>query len=181
MKIGIFCSANNNIDRRYFDETARLGTWIAEKGHSIVYGGCNSGLMECIGKTVHDTGGTTIGVIPSIVEKGGRRSDSVDVEIPCDDLSDRKALMLAQADVFVALPGGIGTLDEVFTVAASHTIGYHHKHVILFNIDGFWNALIALLDDLAQKSMIRGDWHEFISVAGTQEELRKALVGYGNR
>ena len=72
--------------------------------------------------------------------------------------------MMQQADEFCALPGGIGTLDEVFTVAASATIGYHHKRVTLYDVNGFWDSLIALLDDLQQKGMIRGDYHEYLHV-----------------
>lgn len=174
MKIGVFCSANNNIAPEYFRETEALGRWIGEEGHTLVYGGANSGLMECIARAVHEAGGMTIGVVPTLLEKGGRVSDYVDVNIHCDNLSDRKDLMLAQADVFVALPGGIGTLDEVFTVAASHTIGYHQKRVILYNIGGFWNSAIAMLNDLAAKGMIRGDWRDLIGVADSKE----ALVDY---
>ena len=96
-----------------------------------------------------------IGVIPRVVEKGGRISNSVDVNIACDNLSDRKDLILAQSDVLITLPGGIGTLDEVFTVAASRTIGYHAKTVILYNMNGFFDSLIGLLDDLQQRGMIR--------------------------
>ena len=80
------------------------------------------GLMECVARATHEAGGTTIGMVPRVVEQGGRVSDYVDVHVACDNLSDRKDLMLAQSDVLIALPGGIGTLDEVFTVAASHTI-----------------------------------------------------------
>ena len=82
---------------------------------------------------------------------------------------------LTLSDIFVALPGGIGTLDEIFTIAAAHTIGYHHKMVILYNMKGFWNSTIALLDDMAEKSMIRGDWRDVIEVADNLEEL-KAIV-----
>lgn len=73
--------------------------------------------------------------------------------------------------MFIALPGGLGTLDEVFTVAASATIGYHQKPVILYNMKGFWNLLIALLNDLQQKGMIRGDWHQYIKTAESIDEL----------
>lgn len=97
---------------------------MAENGHTLVFGGCNLGLMECVAKAVHDAGGTTIGVVPMIIEKGGKVSDHVDVKMMCDNLSDRKDLMLAQCDVAVALPGGVGTLDEIFTIAASASIGY---------------------------------------------------------
>ncbi|MCD8291782.1 MAG: TIGR00730 family Rossman fold protein [Prevotella sp.] len=171
MKIAVFCSANTNIDPDFFTLTEELGRWAGENGHAIVFGGCNMGLMECVAKAAHNAGGMTIGVVPMIIERGGRTSDFTDVTIPCDNLNDRKSLMMDQSDVFVALPGGIGTLDEIFTVVASATIGYHHKTMILFNIKGFWKPLISLLDDLGKKGMIRGDWREYIKVAETMEEV----------
>ena len=78
---------------------------------------------------------------------------------------------MMQSEITVALPGGIGTLDEVFTVAASHTIGYHQKRVVLYNVKGFWNPLIAALDDLQAKGFIRGDYHQYIDIANTFDEL----------
>lgn len=175
MKIGVFCSANGQIDPDFFRATEQLGHWLAQHGHTLVFGGVNMGLMECIAQAVHEDDGRTIGVVPTIVEKTGRTSQYVDIEIACDNLTDRKQLMTDQSDVFVALPGGIGTLDEVFTVAASATIGYHQKLVILYNIKGFWNPLIAVLDDLQQRGMIRGDWQQYIKVADTLEELATML------
>ncbi|MFC2762590.1 MAG: LOG family protein, partial [Prevotella denticola] len=77
---------------------------------------------------------------------------------------DRKAIMMERADIFHALPGGIGTLDEVFTVAASATIGYHRKKVVLHNVKGFWDSLVLLLDDLQKHGMIRGNYHDFIEI-----------------
>jgi uncharacterized protein (TIGR00730 family) len=99
----------------------------------------------------------------------------VDVEIPCDNLHDRKQLMEDQSDVFIALPGGLGTLDEIFTIVASATIGYHQKMVILYNMKGFWNNLIALLDDLQDKGMVRGDWQQYIKTADSIKEISRLL------
>ena len=175
MKICVFCSANQQIAPEFFTMTEELGTWAAKNGHSIVYGGVNQGLMECLGKAAKEAGGQTIGVIPMVVEKSGRMSDYVDIEIPCDNLTDRKQLMMDQSDVFIALPGGIGTMDEVFTVAASATIGYHDKQVILYNMKGFWNPLIAFLDDLKAKGMIRGDWRDIIKTADSIEEISQII------
>ena len=172
MNIAVFCSANNNIDSNYFLAAEELGQWIGENGHTLVYGGANSGLMECIGKAVHEAGGRTIGVIPRILEEGRRVSDYVDVEIPCEDLTDRKALIMERSDEFYALPGGIGTIDEIFTVAASASIGYHHKKVTLINVEGFWDSLIALLDDLLKKDMLRGSLSDYIEVK-TIDDLKK--------
>ncbi|MBP3212912.1 MAG: TIGR00730 family Rossman fold protein [Prevotella sp.] len=171
MKIAVFCSANNNISREYFERTTELARWCREEGHTIVFGGCNMGLMGCLAEEK----GSLVGVVPRIIEQGGRVSENLTVHIPCDNLSDRKDLMLLHSDVVVALPGGIGTLDEIFTVAAGHTIGYHHKPIILYNINGFWDSLVALLDDLQQRGMIRGHWTDFIRTANTLEELKAML------
>lgn len=175
MKLCIFCSANQQIDHDFFEMTSELGRWAARNGHSIVYGGVNCGLMECVAKATKEVGGHTIGVIPAIIEKNGRLSDYVDVDISCDNLSDRKQLMQDMSDVFIALPGGIGTLDEIFTIAASATIGYHEKTVILYNMKGFWNSLIAMLDDLHSRGVTRKDWHIYIKVADTLEDIKKLL------
>lgn len=175
MKIAVFCSANNNIVDKYTKEVEALGQWIGTAGHTLVYGGSNTGLMECVAHAAHDAGATVIGVVPQILEKGGRVSDYIDVEIPCDNLSDRKDLMLAQADTAVALPGGIGTLDELFSVAASRTIGYHTKKIILYNINGFWDSLVHLLDDLQERGMIRGQYTDGILPVSTLQELQKKI------
>jgi uncharacterized protein (TIGR00730 family) len=175
MKICIFCSANQQIDPDFFRITEELGQWATREGHTIVYGGVNQGLMECVAKAAHEAGGRTIGVIPRIVEKSGRISDYVDIEMLCDNLSDRKQMMEDQSDVFVALPGGIGTIDELFTIAAAHTIGYHNKLVILYNMKGFWDSLIYMLDDLQQKGMVRGNWRDYIAVANNLEELARII------
>ena len=171
MNIAVFCSANENIDPDFFTMAEKLGRKIALKGHTLVYGGVNAGLMERIGKAVHENGGKTIGVIPQILEKNGKISEYMDVHIPCDNLSDRKDMMLLHSDMAIALPGGIGTLDEVFTMAASSTIGYHHKLVIMYNMKGFWDSLKFMLDDLQQKGVIRGNYSEMIRFSDAMPDL----------
>ena len=176
MKIAVFCSANSNLDPDFFTMTEELGRWMGENGHTLVFGGCNLGLMECVAGAVHEAGGTTVGVVPMIIEKGGRVSDHVDVKMMCDNLSDRKDLMLAQCDVAVALPGGVGTLDEIFTIAASASIGYHSKPVILYNMKGFWNSLLAMLNDLKAKGVIRNGFDKTLMTADNIDELKTLLT-----
>lgn len=176
MRIGIFCSANNLIDPTFFLLTEELGRWAARNGHIIVFGGVNQGLMECVAKAVKESGGETVGVVPSIVEETGRTSQYNDRVLTCNNLNERKQLMLDESDVFIALPGGVGTLDEVFTVAASYTIGYHHKRVILYNMKGFWDSTISMLDDLQQRGMVRGQWRDYICVADNLDEIGKILA-----
>ena len=176
MNICIFCSANSNIPTEYFDRTRELGTWMGANGHTLVFGGCNLGLMECVAKAVHDAKGMTVGVVPTIVEKGGKVSDYVDVKILCDNLSDRKDLMIERSDVIIALPGGVGTLDEIFTVLAAASIGYHHKRVILSNIGGFWDSLSAMLDDLKTRGVLRAGFEDTVKVAHTLDEIAALIA-----
>lgn len=179
MKICIFCSANERIDPDFFSATEELGRWAARNGHTIVYGGVNMGLMEHVAKAAmeaerpSDKAGRmrTIGVVPHIVEERGRASQYNEVEIYCENLNERKQLMEEQSDAFIALPGGIGTLDEIFTVAAAATIGYHSKPIVLYNMKGFWNPLILLLDDLQRQGLMRGTWKDYIHVADSLEEI----------
>ena len=176
MNICIFCSANSNIPIEYFERTSELGTWMGANGHTLVFGGCNLGLMECVAKAVHDAKGMTVGVVPTIVEKGGKVSDYVDVKILCDNLSDRKDLMIERSDVIIALPGGVGTLDEIFTVLAAASIGYHSKRVILYNIGGFWDSLIAMLDDLKTRGVLRAGFDDTVKVAHTLDEIAALIA-----
>ena len=176
MNICIFCSANSNIPTEYFERTSELGTWMGANGHTLVFGGCNLGLMECVAKAVHEAKGMTVGVVPTIVEKGGKVSEYVDVKILCDNLSDRKDLMIERSDVIIALPGGVGTLDEIFTVLAAASIGYHNKRVILYNIGGFWDSLIAMLDDLKARGVLRAGFEDTVKVAHTLDEIAALIA-----
>lgn len=175
MNICVFCSANENIDPEFFTMTSQLGEWIGRHGHALVYGGCDMGLMECVAKAVRKSGGKVIGVIPSRLEQGGHASKYIDERITCDTLEERKKLMLENSDAIVALPGGIGTLDEIFTVASEGTLSYHDKRVIVYNMKGFWNELQSLLDSLQKRGLMRGDYHRRICFANSLDELVKYL------
>ena len=175
MRIAVFCSANDTIDADFFTMTRELGEWMGHNGHTLVYGGHDTGLMECVAQAVSTAGGQVIGVIPTVLDHHGHTSRYVDVRILCETLSERKDIMLDHCDVVVALPGGLGTLDEVFSVAAASTLGYHDKRVIAFNMKGFWNPLEALLDDLQQRGFIRGDYHRHIAFATDLDELCRLL------
>jgi len=175
MKLCIFCSANHQIDHDFFGMTHELGEWAARNGHTIVFGGHDAGLMHCVSKAAKEAGGTIIGVVPRVIEQMGRLSPDLDVHIPTENLTDRKDLMMAQSDAFIVLPGGIGTLDELFTVTSAATLGYHAKPIVLYNMKGFWDSLIACLDDLHSKGVTRKDWHNYIKIAATLEEVAAIL------
>ena len=175
MKLCIFCSANNGLDTDFITNTKQLAIWAAENGHSIVFGGHDAGLMHSVSKAAKQAGGMVIGVVPRRIEDMGRLSPWLDVHIPCEDLTDRKQLMMDQSDAFIILPGGIGTLDELFTVTSMKTLDYFNKPVILWNMKGFWDSLIACLDDLHQKGVTRKQWREYITVVNTLDELISSL------
>ena len=175
MKLCIFCSANQQIDPDFFEMTRELGRWAAQNGHSIVFGGHDAGLMHSVSKAAKEAGGQVIGIVPRKIEEMGKLSPWLDVHIPTENLTDRKDLMMAQSDAFIVLPGGIGTLDELFTVTAASTLGYHTKPIVLYNMKGFWNSLIACLDDLHSKGVTRKDWHQYIKIAANLEEVAACL------
>ena len=175
MKLCIFCSANNGLDPDFITNTKQLAIWAAENGHSIVFGGHDAGLMHSVSKAAKQAGGMVIGVVPRRIEDMGRLSPWLDVHIPCEDLTDRKQLMLDMSDAFIVLPGGIGTLDELFTVVSAGTLDYHHKPVILYNMKGFWDSLIACLDDLHSRGVTRKQWRSYIKVATSLDDIASFL------
>ena len=175
MKICVFCSANGQIDPDFFTMAEELGRWAADNGHAIVFGGHDAGLMHSVSKAAHDAGGRVIGVVPRVIERMGKLSPYLDVHIPTEDLTDRKQLMQDQSDAFIVLPGGIGTLDELFTVAAAATLDYHSKPVIIYNMKGFWDSLLALLDDLSRRGVLRGSWQQLFSVASSLSDVARLL------
>ena len=175
MKICVFCSANGQIDPDFFTKAEELGQWAAKNGHSIVFGGHDAGLMHSVSKAAHEAGGQVIGVVPRVIERMGKLSPYLDVHIPTEDLTDRKQLMMDQSDAFVVLPGGIGTLDELFTVVAAATLDYHRKPVILYNMKGFWDSLVACLNDLQSRGVIRRQWRSYVNVVNSLEELEDVV------
>ncbi len=127
--IGVFCAASQRLEAAYYDEALRVGRKIGQMGWALVYGGANSGSMECVAQGVHEAGGTVVGVVPRILETKRRASAYIDQLVPCTDLNDRKQIMIEQSDVLLALPGGVGTLDEIFTLMAADSIGYQKNRL----------------------------------------------------
>ena len=159
--IGLFGAASDRLEASYYDLAGAFGRLVGERGLTLVYGGADSGLMESAARGVKDAGGHVVGIVPSVLEARRRVSRYVDEVVPCHDLSDRKAIMVERSDVLVALPGGIGTLDEVFTVMAANSIGYHRKKVVLFALDGFWDGLVEVLQEMDRRGFVNVplSWH----------------------
>ena len=172
-RIGLFCSAADDIAPVFFEKASELGVWLGEHKKTLIYGGANLGLMECVAQSAKKHGATIMGVVPTKLEERGAVSDLLDITFRTDNLSDRKDVILRESDVMIALPGGVGTLDEVFHVMASASIGYHAKKVIFYNVNGFWDELIAFLNRLREQHFARRPWENFYLVANDLEELKE--------
>lgn len=170
-KIGVFCSGCEPMHPLHVEAACRLGEWIGRTKRTLVYGGANLGLMECVARAVKENGGTVIGVVPSKLEERGGVSDLLDRVCHTQNLSDRKDVILDESDILVALPGGVGTLDEIFHVIASYTIGYHSKRVILYNVDGFWDSLVEMIALMEQQGLVRPATSNAYVVADSLESV----------
>lgn len=146
MNICVFCASNRAIGRRFDEEARLLGKFIAESGHTLVYGGATGGLMDALAEAARTAGGKIIGVVPKRIVAMGRKSDLPTQLFVVDDMSERKELMKKYADVFVVLPGGLGTYDELFDALVSGMVGYHSKPLMLVNTDNFYNGILTQLD-----------------------------------
>lgn len=174
-KIGVFLSSKSDLPESYVQAAREVGALIGRTGRTLVYGGARKGLMEVLAQSVKANGGRVYGMVPDIIVDRGLVSDTLDVTFRCVDLSDRKATMNRESEVLVALPGGIGTLDEVFTVMANAVIGISRQPVVFYNVDGCWDAVLAALTNLFEQGLVSGEPADYYSVATNIAELEALL------
>ncbi len=155
MKIVVYCSSQEGLEKKYQQLAAVLGTWIGQNGHTLLYGGSNAGLMHITAAAVHEAGGHIVSVIPEMFR---HRIDPVcDEVVYTANLGDRKQYMIEHGDVFVVMPGGIGTLDEWMSTLAVMTIGNDDSRpIIVANLDGLYDATIRQLADMTHTPFARG-------------------------
>lgn len=174
-KIGIFCSSSNKLDESYYEEAGRLGRWIGSHGLTLVCGGASCGLMETLSRAVHESGGKVLGVVPQILIDRERVSTCIDDMVVTEDLNDRKQKLIENSDIILALPGSVGTLDEVFTVMAANSIGIHEKKVVFWNINGFWTGLFSLFDQMMLTGVVNKPFDSVMVKANTFEEIVRII------
>lgn len=173
--VAVFCSAATNLAPDYYEQTSLLGRWIGEQGWRLVYGGASLGLMDCVARAAKESGAFVTGVVPDKLVERNLVSDLLDENIPVHSLGERKEVMLSESDLFIALPGGLGTLDEIFHIVGESSIGYHDKPVILFNVNGCWDSLLGMLDDLRHQGLLRHDLTGRLMVARSLDEIKVTL------
>lgn len=169
--IGVFLSSHSDVPAAYHEAARQVGQWIGETRRTLLYGGSSIGLMEVLARAAKEAGARVFGIVPQFVVDRNHVSETLDVEIRTAALSDRKTVIIDRSDVLVALPGGVGTLDEVFTLLAGRTANETHKRVILYDVDGCWQPLIALLDRLVEAGLYSADERQQVGVAGNIAEL----------
>jgi uncharacterized protein (TIGR00730 family) len=151
----VYCGSGPGTNPHFVEAAIALGKALAENGIRLVYGGGSIGLMGAIAKSVLDHGGTVTGIIPDFLTSRENALKNVQEMIVTPDMHERKRLMFERSDAFVALPGGIGTLEELVEQLTWQQLGRHSKPVLLANIDGFWEPLLALLAHMRATEFIR--------------------------
>jgi uncharacterized protein (TIGR00730 family) len=151
----VYCGSGPGTNPRFVEAAIGLGKALAENGIRLVYGGGSIGLMGAIATSVLDHGGTVTGIIPDFLTSRENVLKRVQELVVTPDMHERKRLMFERSDAFVALPGGIGTLEELVEQLTWQQLGRHSKPVLLANIDGFWEPLLALLGHMRATEFIR--------------------------
>ena len=168
--VAVFCASADGVDPAYGQAARELGEALARRGIGVVYGGAKVGLMLTVAEAALAAGGRVVGVIPTVL---------VDLEVAHEGLTElhvtdtmhtRKAMMGDLCDAFVVLPGGFGTLEELFEVLAWQTLKLHAKPVLLINTLGFYNKLLAFLDECVEQGMLREKSRGILMVAVAVEE-----------
>lgn len=173
MNIAVYCSARGDIDRQCFEDARRLGEWIGGNGHMLVYGGLSMGLMDAVASATAAAGGKVMGVVPATRVERQHRANTVN--IPVCSLHERKQIMEENADVFVALDGGYGTLDEVMSALASMSFFNEPKPLFLLNRGGLYDPLMEMFDTMVGRRLMHADVPARILLCPSVEELISAL------
>lgn len=174
-RIGVFLSSSNNVNSTYIAAAEQLGTWIGKQGKTLVYGGMAQGLMEILAQATKKNGGHIVGLIPDGDHWQNKQSKFVDMEFLCTNLADRKQTAIQESDIFVALPGGIGTLDEIFSVLAAICVHEHNKKIVIYNVAHCWDKLIELLEDLKHKKLISESLDNMLLFTDSFDQLTQLL------
>jgi uncharacterized protein (TIGR00730 family) len=181
----VYCGSAPGTDPAFMDAARRLGELMALDGVRLVYGGGSRGMMGAVAKSVLDHGGQVTGIIPEFLQDKEHTLIGAQEIIVTPDMHVRKQTMFERADAFVALPGGIGTLEELVEQLTWAQLGRHKKPILILNTEGFWDPLCGLLDHMRKLDFIRHDMSFTLLVAETPAEvlpkLRQAAAAVAER
>lgn len=179
MNIAVYCGTSFGNDPAYREGARSLGLWMARNNHTLVFGGGNAGLMGVLSEAVFHSGGQVIGVLPGDIGFIVNRPQPFCSEVITEpDMAARKKKMLELADAYIALPGGLGTLDEITEVMTLIKIGYMRKPAVLFNISGYYDPFRSMLDQAVSRGfMEQKDLKSFL-FSDSLEETARFLQAY---
>lgn len=174
--IAVYCASSNKVRASFVDAAERLGELIAADGRRLVYGDGGIGLMAAVARGALKAGGEVVGVIPQfMVDQGWNNADSTQT-IVTQTMHERKATICNISDAMVALPGGIGTFEELLECLTWKQLGLHHNPVVILNTDGYYDKLLACIDLMVDEQMMRPIHKEMFVVVNTPEEVLPAIM-----
>lgn len=177
-RVCVFCGSSPGARPLYAETARNLGTLLAQRGLSLIYGGAQVGLMGAVADAVLAAGGEVIGVIPeALMRKEVGHHGLQELRI-VGSMHERKAQMAELADGFIALPGGCGTFEEFFEIVTWAQLGLHHKPCGLLNVAGYYDALLALLDHAIAERFVRPEHRRLILESASAEDLLAAMENY---
>jgi uncharacterized protein (TIGR00730 family) len=156
--IAVFCGSKSGANALYTQHAYELGRLMAERGIKLVYGGGNKGLMGAVANAVMDHGGHVTGVIPQILVEWEHQHEGITDLRVVEDMHARKRMIYECCDAAIVLPGGNGTMDELFEMLTWNTLNIHSKKIILLNSAGYYDHLIAYIDSMAAEGFLYSDW-----------------------
>lgn len=172
----VYCGSSSTSNPVFDAPTIELGQSLAKSGITLVYGGGSPGLMGKVANACMDSNGAVIGIIPDhILKLEVRHNDLTELHV-VDNMHTRKMMMADKSDAFVIMPGGLGTLDEAFEIMTWKYLGVHNKPVIIANIDGYWDPLIALIEHMNKHRFVREEHMNTYVEAKTVAEVMEILV-----
>jgi hypothetical protein len=174
--ICVYCASSERIDRRYVDLAASVGTELARRGHVLVTGGGRVSMMGAVAQAAREGGAWTVGVIPAALHELEQADTDSDELIVTGTMRERKATMDERADAFLALPGGIGTLEELFEVWSSRALVFHSKPVVVLDPEGFYTPLLDWVGRLADDGFLRPTALSTLHITTTVAEALDACV-----
>lgn len=174
--IAIYCSSSNKVRTSYMDAAERLGALLAAEHIRVVYGDGGIGLMAAVAQGALDAGGEVLGVIPQFMVDQGWNNPRSTRTIVTQTMHERKARICEEADAMVALPGGIGTFEELLECLTWKQLGLHTCPVVILNTDGYFDRLLACLDYMVEEQMMRPIHCKMFKVVDTPEEVVPAIM-----
>jgi len=177
-KICVFCGSSDGNDSAITDAAERLGKTFAEKQITLVYGAAKIGVMGVIAKSVLDNKGKVVGIIPTFLKKKEVVHLGLTDLITTQNMHERKLKMQEMSDGFIALPGGFGTLEELFEIITWLQLGLHKKPIGLLNVNGFFDDLLKFLENMVRKGFLQMDSYELLLVANNTETLLQKMQDF---